>query len=84
MQTFNKKPNAGIDKLILSKKCNGDPDDIAKFLLKTEGLNMRMIGDYLGKIAEFNGIVLRAYIRQLDFADQVFYHAVLLSFGCQA
>ena len=33
-KAFNEKPSAGIDRLILSKKCNGDPDDIARFLLK--------------------------------------------------
>eukprot|EP01048_Picozoa_sp_COSAG05_P007148 COSAG05_NODE_497_length_9246_cov_6.935343_3_plen_125_part_00 len=30
------------------------------FLLKTEGLNMKMIGEYLGKISEFNQTVLRS------------------------
>eukprot|EP01043_Picozoa_sp_COSAG02_P058727 COSAG02_NODE_7357_length_3048_cov_2.695901_3_plen_799_part_01 len=82
VQSFNAKPQKGIDQLLIQKKCNGDPEDIARFLLETEGLNMQMIGEYLGKNSEFNQIVLRAYIGQLDFKGQMVDEAMRTMYAC--
>jgi hypothetical protein len=82
VQSFNAKPQKGIDQLLIQKKCNGDPEDIARFLLRTEGLNMQMIGEYLGKNSEFNQIVLRAYINQLDFKGQMVDQAMRTMYAC--
>lgn len=82
VQSFNAKPQKGIDQLLIQKKCNGDPEDIARFLLETEGLNMQMIGEYLGKNSEFNQIVLRAYINQLDFNGQMVDEAMRTMYAC--
>ena len=30
------EPQKGIDQLLIQKKCNGDPEDIARFLLRTD------------------------------------------------
>lgn len=82
VQSFNEKPQKGIDQLLIQKKCNGDPEDISRFLLQTEGLNMKMIGEYLGKNSEFNDIVLRSYISQLDFKGQMLDEAMRTMYGC--
>ena len=68
VDAFNKKPEQGIQQSIFDKTCNGTPEAIAKFLLKTEGLNMAKIGQYLTKRSDFNTMVLEAYVQLLDFA----------------
>ena len=81
VESFNAKPQKGIDQLLIQKKINGDPEDIARFLHRTEGLNMKMIGEYLAKKNEFCTIVLRAYISQLDFEGLMVDEAMRALYG---
>lgn len=39
----------GIEYLIEQKVLENDPEDVAQFLYKGEGLNKTAIGDYLGE-----------------------------------
>ena len=43
---------------------------------------MKMIGEYLGKIAEFNQIVLRAYVKRLNFGGCEIDEAMRTMYSC--
>ena len=49
-----------------------EPQEVAKFLAKTAGLNKTMIGEYLGEREEFCIKVMHAYVDALDFANKDF------------
>ena len=79
---FNQKPSAG---LAFAAKCghlNGeDPSDVARYLLNLKNvLDKTMIGEYLGREAEYqNGFsiqVLHEYVRLLDFTGLLFDEAI--------
>ena len=48
------------------------PEDVAKFLAKTAGLNKTMIGEYLGEREEMCLKVMHAYVDAMDFEGQEF------------
>ena len=54
----------------------GSPEDIASFLLQTEGLDKTTIGDYLGEREDTALKVMHAYIDALDFAALEFDAAI--------
>ncbi|KAJ3975507.1 hypothetical protein EV361DRAFT_1024791 [Lentinula raphanica] len=68
IKKFNFKPKRGISFLIehgfIPSKA---PQDIADFLLHTDGLNKAMIGEYLGEGEEENIAIMHAFVDQLDF-----------------
>lgn len=49
-----------------------EPEEIAKFLAKTAGLNKTMIGEYLGEREDFCIKVMHAYVDALDFTGKDF------------
>lgn len=46
---FNMDPKKGIEFLVENGLLKHTPEDVAQFLMKGEGLNKTVIGDYLGK-----------------------------------
>ena len=69
VKEFNRKPEYGIHELIAQKKCDGTPEDMARLLRETEGLDMKKIGEHIAKCAEFNRVVLKAYCDTFDFRN---------------
>jgi hypothetical protein len=52
------------------------PEEVAKFLAKTGGLNKTMIGEYLGEREEACLRVMHAYVDAMDFAGSEFDTAI--------
>ena len=44
------------------------PEEVAKFLAKTAGLDKTMIGEYLGEREDTSLKVMHAYVDAMDFA----------------
>ncbi|KAK9475476.1 uncharacterized protein V1510DRAFT_409312 [Dipodascopsis tothii] len=77
IRMFNFKPKRGIDSLVengfLSSR---DPQEIASFLLNTEGLSKTMIGEYLGEGDAENVSIMHAFIDFMDFTSMKFVDAL--------
>lgn len=56
-----------------------EPEEVAKFLAKTQGLNKTMIGEYLGEREEVCLKVMHAYVDAMDFAGMDFDAAIRYS-----
>lgn len=52
------------------------PEEIAKFLAKTTGLNKTMVGEYLGEREDMCLKVMHAYVDAMNFADSQFDEAI--------
>ncbi|ETW75585.1 hypothetical protein HETIRDRAFT_107881 [Heterobasidion irregulare TC 32-1] len=77
VKKFNLKPKRGIHFLlemgfILSKA----PQDVARFLLHTDGLSKSMIGEYLGEGDEENIATMYTFINMLDLRNMPFVDAL--------
>ncbi|THV08590.1 hypothetical protein K435DRAFT_825040 [Dendrothele bispora CBS 962.96] len=77
IKKFNFKPKRGIaffteTGFIPSKS----PQDIAHFLLHTDGLNKAAIGEYLGEGDEENIAIMHAFVDSLDFGNLPFVDAL--------
>ncbi|GMH32506.1 hypothetical protein BSKO_00340 [Bryopsis sp. KO-2023] len=64
---FNKSPKKGMEFLLDEGVLADDPDEIASFFGKTDGLNKTMIGEFLGDMKEMCIMVMHAYVDALDF-----------------
>ncbi|KAH7930079.1 Sec7-domain-containing protein [Leucogyrophana mollusca] len=81
VKKFNFKPkrvsSRGIQFLLetgfISSKA---PQDVARFLLTTDGLSKAMIGEYLGEGDEENVAVMHAFVDMLDFRNLSFIDAL--------
>lgn len=73
---FNMDPKKGIEFLLENELIKNAPEDVAFFLLKSEGLNKTAIGDYLGEKKDFNMEVLDAFINLHDFANLILISAL--------
>ncbi|KAF7355292.1 Protein transport protein sec71 [Mycena sanguinolenta] len=79
IKKFNFKPKRGIQFLIDTGFIpSNSPQDIAHFLLSTDGLNKAMIGEYLGEGDEENVATMHAFVDTLDFKDLAFVDALRL------
>ncbi|KAF7301642.1 Guanine nucleotide exchange factor [Mycena indigotica] len=77
LKKFNFKPKRGIQFLIETGFiASNSPQDIAHFLLNTDGLNKAMIGEYLGEGEEENVAIMHAFVDMLDFRDIPFVEAL--------
>jgi Sec7-like guanine-nucleotide exchange factor len=52
------------------------PEDIAKFLAKTSGLEKTVIGEYLGEREDTALAVMHAYVDAMDFVNLEFDNAI--------
>ena len=73
---FNMKPKTGMK--YLRKVCGLEetPAATAAFLLATEGLDKKAVGEYLGEGDDFNKQTLYAYVDSINFADMSFDNAL--------
>jgi brefeldin A-inhibited guanine nucleotide-exchange protein len=53
-----------------------EPEEVARFLAKTQGLNKTMIGEYLGEREETCLRVMHAYVDAMDFSGAAFDQAI--------
>ena len=56
-----------------------EPEEVAKFFAKTQGLNKTMIGEYLGEREETCLRVMHAYVDAMDFSGAAFDQAIRCS-----
>ncbi|XP_065078655.1 cytohesin-1 isoform X2 [Ochlerotatus camptorhynchus] len=73
---FNMDPKKGIEFLYENQLLKTDPQDVAQFLYKGEGLNKTAIGDYLGEKNDFNEQVLKAFVDLHDFSNLILVQAL--------
>jgi len=73
---FNMDPKKGIEFLIQCGVIKQNPEEVAGFLHKGEGLNKTAIGDYLGEKKDFNEAVLKAFVNLHDFTDLIVVQAL--------
>ncbi|XP_041725629.1 cytohesin-4 isoform X2 [Coregonus clupeaformis] len=66
---FNMDPKKGINYLVENKLLERNPQPIAEFLYKEEGLNKTAIGDYLGEREEIHLQTLKAFVDLHEFSD---------------
>ncbi|KAL0070795.1 guanine nucleotide exchange protein for ADP-robosylation factor [Marasmius tenuissimus] len=79
IKKFNFKPKRGIQFLIETGFIPSKmPQDIARFLLSTDGLSKAMIGEYLGEGEEQNIAIMHAFVDMLDFTNLAFVDALRL------
>ncbi|KAF5393632.1 hypothetical protein D9757_000052 [Collybiopsis confluens] len=79
IKKFNFKPKRGISFLIETGFIpTKSPQDIANFLLNTDGLSKAMIGEYLGEGDEENIAIMHAFVDSLDFTNLAFVDALRL------
>ncbi|KAI0248451.1 hypothetical protein BJV78DRAFT_1235950 [Lactifluus subvellereus] len=79
IKRFNEKPKKGIQFLVeagfIPSKA---PEDVAEFLLSTDGLSKAMIGEYLGEGDEVNIATMHAFVDMIDFRNAGFVDALRL------
>ncbi|TIA76225.1 hypothetical protein E3P91_00163 [Wallemia ichthyophaga] len=74
---FNFKPKKGVTFLLEHGFINSNkPQDIAYFLLTTEGLNKAQIGEYLGEGEEENIAIMHAFVDAMNFNEMSFVTAL--------
>ncbi|KAK7061698.1 protein transport protein sec71 [Favolaschia claudopus] len=79
IKKFNFKPKRGIQFLIDTGFIpSRSPQDVAHFLLSTDGLNKAMIGEYLGEGDDENVATMHAFVDSLEFKDTAFVDALRL------
>ncbi|XP_015215044.1 cytohesin-3-like isoform X1 [Lepisosteus oculatus] len=66
---FNMDPKKGIQYLINNKLLEWNPQTVADFLYREEGLNKTAIGDFLGEREEMHLKILKAFVELHEFAD---------------
>lgn len=77
IKKFNSKPKSGIEFFIENGFIpSRSPQDIARFLLHTDGLNKTMIGEYLGEGNEENIAIMHAFVDMLEFRNLGFVDAL--------
>ncbi|KAF8639703.1 hypothetical protein AX17_000965 [Amanita inopinata Kibby_2008] len=73
IKKFNFKPKRGIQFLVEAGFIRSRaPEDVANFLLTSDGLSKAMIGEYLGDSNEENIAIMHAFVNMLDFKDLPF------------
>ncbi|KAH9912627.1 Sec7-domain-containing protein [Epithele typhae] len=77
IKKFNQKPKRGVEFFLetgfIARKT---PQDIARFLLDTDGLSKAAIGEYLGEGDEENIIIMHAFVDMLDLSNMPFTDAL--------
>ncbi|KIY73726.1 Sec7-domain-containing protein [Cylindrobasidium torrendii FP15055 ss-10] len=77
LKKFNFKPKKGIQFLLESGFiASRSPQDIATFLLNTDGLSKAMIGEYLGEGDAENIAIMHAFVDSMNFRDMSFVDAL--------
>ncbi|CCH62392.1 hypothetical protein TBLA_0H01040 [Henningerozyma blattae CBS 6284] len=70
IRLFNRKPKRAIPQLISLGFIESDsPEVIAKWLLKTDGLDLAKVGEYLGEGDEKNIQIMDAFVNTFNFSQ---------------
>ena len=77
VKQFNFKPKRGI-KLLVSDGfiASSDPTDIAQFLISSDRINKKALGEYLGEGDEENIKIMHAFVDCMDFTRTRFVDAL--------
>ncbi|KAI0040939.1 hypothetical protein FA95DRAFT_1683526 [Auriscalpium vulgare] len=79
IKKFNYKPKRGLEFAVDTGLVPGSsPQDIAKFLLTTDGLSKAMIGEYLGEAGERNIATMHAFVDMIDLRNLTFVEGLRL------
>ncbi|KIK93499.1 hypothetical protein PAXRUDRAFT_144955 [Paxillus rubicundulus Ve08.2h10] len=79
IKKFNFKPKRGLEFFLETGFLPSLlPQDVARFLLTTDGLSKAVIGEYLGEGDEVNIAIMHAFIDLLDFRNLKFIDALRL------
>lgn len=73
---FNRKPKKGLAFLQEQRLVGQAPEDAARFLAVTRGLEKTMVGDYLGERDDYVLKVMHAYVDAMDFTELEFDAAI--------
>lgn len=77
VKRFNQKPKKGIQFFVETGFIpSKEPQDVAKFLHNTDGLNKAMIGEYLGEGDEVNVATMHAFVDMIDLRNTGFVDAL--------
>lgn len=77
IRKFNAKPKRGMEVFLAHGYIpSPSPQDIAKFLLTTEGLNKAMLGEFLGEGDPENVAIMHAFVDQMHFGRMPFTDAL--------
>lgn len=77
IRMFNQSPKRGMKALIKSGfVASSAPEDIAKFLIETDGLDKAKIGDYLGGHEKENVEIMYAFVDYHDFTGMRYVDAL--------
>lgn len=77
VKKFNWKPKKGIALLLESGIIPAKtPQEIAKFLYSTKGLDKKMLGEYMGEGEEENIAIMHGFVDQMDFVSMRFVDAL--------
>ncbi|QNP98052.1 YALIA101S06e04214g1_1 [Yarrowia lipolytica] len=77
IRMFNQSPKRGMAALIKSGfVASSAPEDIAKFLIETDGLDKAKIGDYLGGHEKENVEIMYAFVDHHDFTGMRYVDAL--------
>jgi len=77
IKRFNQKPKKGIQFFVETGFFPiKEPQDVAKFLLNTDGLSKAMIGEYLGEGDEINVATMHAFVDMIDLRNTGFVSAL--------
>ncbi|ODQ80015.1 hypothetical protein BABINDRAFT_167115 [Babjeviella inositovora NRRL Y-12698] len=76
IKLFNYKPKRGLDKLISDGFTTDAPEEIAKFILATDGLDKAQLGEFLGEGDEEHIAIMHAFVNQMDFNQLRFVDAM--------
>ncbi|XP_036408393.1 cytohesin-3-like isoform X1 [Megalops cyprinoides] len=66
---FNMDPKKGIQYLVDNDLLEWEPEAVAEFLYKEEGLNKTAIGDFLGEREDMHLQILKAFVELHEFSD---------------
>jgi len=72
VKKFNNKPKEGFKFLKDNGLSECTPQEIAKFLQNTQGLNKTKVGEVLGEPDEWNQTVLKYFLDEMDFTNLEF------------
>ncbi|TPX34074.1 hypothetical protein SmJEL517_g03259 [Synchytrium microbalum] len=77
VKRFNFKPKKGLQFLLDQRIIpSRTPRDIARFLLRTEGLAKQVIGEFLGEGDEENIAIMHAFVDEMDMTNMRFVEAL--------
>ena len=77
IRAFNYKPKRGLKQLIADRFiASSSPEDIAQFMLTSDRINKKSLGEFLGEGDEDNIKIMHAFVDAMDFSRTRFVDAL--------